>query len=127
MYGHFIAIPFNKVNPRSCAGFTFGGLHFWLKHLFCKKKMSITLTHLAKFFLAHLFINRFWKKFRRILILWKYFFFLKMKYDLMSHRTTFKLWRGCVTFLLSDYLILWQPWLTFLWTTFVLVFCYSSL
>ena len=43
--------------------------------------------------------------------------FLKMKYDLIrSHRTTFMLWRGCVAFLLANFLIYDR-----LWTTFVLV------
>ena len=33
--------------------------------------------------------------------------FLKIKYDLRSHRTTFMLWRGCEAFLLfSDFLFL---------------------
>ena len=44
-------------------------------------------------------------------------FFLKMRYDLRAHRITFNLWRGCVAFVFSDFLILWQTWLTFLWIT----------
>ena len=48
--------------------------------------------------------------------------FLKIKYVLRwSHMTTLIIWICCLAFLLSDYLILWQPWLTFLGTTFVLV------
>ena len=53
--------------------------------------------------------------------------FLYMDYDLRSYRTTFRLIRGCVAFLLSNCMILWQPWLTFLWTIFVLVFIYVLL
>ena len=52
-------------------------------------------------------------------------FIYQLKYELRSHVTTFMLWRGCMAFLLSDFLILWQPILTFLWTTFVLVFIYG--
>ena len=47
--------------------------------------------------------------------------FFKMKYDLRSHRIPFMTWRGCVAFLLSDFRIVYHSWLTFLWTTFVLV------
>ena len=49
---------------------------------------------LTFFFLAHSFINRFWKKkYQRIPLLWKCKFFLKWsKNYLRSHRTTFMLW-----------------------------------
>ena len=36
---------------------------------------------------------------------WKMQMYLNMKFNLRSHRTTLMLWRGCLTFLLSDYLI----------------------
>ena len=53
----------------------------------------------------------------RIIVYLKIWIFLKMKYYLRSYRTTLMLSRGCVA---SYFQILWQPWLTFLWTTFVL-------
>ena len=46
----------------------------------------------------------------------------RVMFYIRSHRTTLMLWRGCVAFLISDYLILWQSWLTFLkqpWLSFL--------
>ena len=39
-------------------------------------------------------------------IIMKMLFFLKMKYDLSSNKTTLMIWRGCVAFLILDFQIL---------------------